>query len=318
MKLSNPKVRVNKALFVILLTAFCVFSIRVLVATDTFHSGLLYLAIPFALSMAIYYFTPITDGSSWKGRFWNNLRYNLIVLFAVSIVLMEGYICVVMFMPIFFLVVILAFLADYIRHRSDKTSINAHVVPAIVVLLSVEGVSDATSFNRYNEVSYSHIVSASPEEILHTLSQPMELQDNRHWMLRLFPMPTHFEAGSLEEGDVHRLDFVYHRWFTTNTHEGKMEVTLKQVSDLRVKTEIEDTSYISNYMDLHGTDLQLEPMDGGKTMATLTVRFDRLLDPVWYFEPLERYAVRKSAEYLLNEMLVSKVPAPARSEVADG
>ena len=86
-----------------------------------------------------------------------------------------------------------------------------------------------------------------------------------------------------------------------------MKVTLDEVTDTHIKTRIEDESYISNYMTLHGTELSFEPINSEETLVSLTIRFDRTLDPVWYFEPLERFAVKKSAKFLINELLAKEV-----------
>ena len=220
MQFLNKEYKATGTIKIILLIGIAVLLVRLLVWTDSFHTGLLYIALPFAISLALYYFTPVTEGTNWKQRFWNNLRTNLIIMFAVSLILMEGYVCVVMFMPIFFLFTLIAFIADYVRHRSSKGSLNAHVIPALVVLMSIEGVSDHTTFGRYNEVTYSQVIQADVSTIKHRLSQPIELSDDRHWLLAVFPMPSAIEAGSLNQGDTHTLDFIYHRWFATNTHQG--------------------------------------------------------------------------------------------------
>ena len=80
-------------------------------------------------------------------------------------------------------------------------------------------------------------------------------------------------------------------------------MTLDEVTNTHIKTSIQDESYISNYMTLHGTELAFEPISSEETLVSLTIHFDRMLDPVWYFEPLERFAVKKSAEFLVNELL---------------
>jgi hypothetical protein len=40
-------------------------------------------------------------------------------------------------------------------------------------------------------------------------------------------------------------------------------------------------------------------MEGGKTRVTWRIRFERQLDPAWYFTAWERAAVREAAEYLI-------------------
>ena len=111
----------------------------------------------------------------------------------------------------------------------------------------------------------------------------------------------------MNEGDIRQYDFVYHRWFLTNTHTGTLNVKFVEVSNDRIKTTIEDSSYISNYLKLHATEFTLSSISDSQTKVTLTITFDRLLDPVWYFEPLERFAVKKGAEYFLNQMFNQEI-----------
>lgn len=289
----------------IILTSIGVFVIaaRVLIWTDKFHTGLLYIAVPFGLSVALYYLTPDTDGTTWKRRFWNNLRHSMIVMFAASLLLMEGYVCVVVFIPIFVFFAIVAFLNSYLRSRDRNGRVNVYVVPAIVMLLSLEGTSEVTTFNRYNEVSYSQVIQTDVERIKERLTQPINLRGDRHWVLSVFPMPRHIGTVRLNAGEVRKYDFVYHRWFVTNSHAGSVDVTFTEVGVDRIKTTINDNSYISNYMKLRGTEFAFDPLGEARTKVTLTIKFERLLDPVWYFEPLQRFAVRKGAEYFINQIL---------------
>ena len=39
------------------------------------------------------------------------------------------------------------------------------------------------------------------------------------------------------------------------------------------------------------------------TEVTLTIKYERLLDPVWYFGPLQEYGVKKTADYLIDKMM---------------
>lgn len=293
------------------------FFIRLLIWTDTFHSSLLYIAWPFGLSMILYYFTPQIDGSTWVRRFWNNLRIGLIFLFGSSLVLMEGYVCVIMFMPIFFISFLFGFISDYFFHRYGKGTMNAHVIPFIVALVSLEGATDVTTFNRYNEVTHTQIIASSVADIKRRIERPAEPKAKRHWMLWLFPMPKKVGSARLDEGETRTYEFEYHRWFATNTHRGNIEVTFAKVADNHFRTTIKDTSYIASYMKLHGTELTLDPINENETRVTLKVAFDRAIDPVWYFEPLQRFVVKKGASYFVKNLLHKPLEQEARSLRSD-
>ena len=303
MPLLKSNDRATRFLVVLTAVGIAVLALRLLIATDRFNSALLYVGLPFGLSLALYYLTPETDGATWLKRFWNNLRLTLIVLFGSSLILMEGYLCVILFLPIFVFIVMLTFVGCYLQNRSKRGSAVSFTLPALILLLSLEGTSDLTTLNRYNEVSHSQVIEADAASIKERLSRPIAFESDRHWSLSVFPMPRHVGTVALDKGQVRAYDFVYHRWFVANTHRGRIEVTFTDVGAERIVTSIEDDSYISGYLKLHGTELHLAPLDDRRTRVTLTVKFERLLDPIWYFEPLQRFVVAKGAAYFVSEIL---------------
>ena len=117
-------------------------------------------------------------------------------------------------------------------------------------------------------------------------------------------MPYEIRAGTLQPGDVHEISFRYNRWIFANTHEGRMLLQILDVEDGRVTTRfIEDTSYISHYLKLEGTEIRLSPAGQGRSDVRLTIKFERKLDPAWYFGPLERFAVGEMSEFLIEEVV---------------
>lgn len=281
---------------------------RILAGYHINNTALLYVGIPFGMSLALYFFTPRLKGTTWKRRFWNNVRTTMIIMLASSVILMEGYVCVLMFLPIYFFFTFVAFVAAYIHHRSDRKSLHAYALPVLVLAMSMEGVTDETSFPRYNEVVYSGVFEGDVATLKAAISQPIVLEGERHWLLHVFPKPVHIETVGLEQGQIRRYEFVYHRWLTerTNTHRGTFDVTFKEVGPRKIVTTIHDTSYMSHYMTFHGSELDFEPVSPTRTRVTMKVSFDRILDPMWYFEPLERFAVKKSAEYFLHQIFNHK------------
>jgi hypothetical protein len=148
-------------------------------------------------------------------------------------------------------------------------------------------------------------VSLSPEELLQNLATPFELPSSDDWMLGLFPMPHSIEAGSLEVGDIHRVHTRYHRWFVTNTHEGVIELHIDSVTPERITLSfVRDTSFFSSYVTLIGSDIQLVTDENGLTHVSLTVSYERRLDPAWYFQPVQQYAMRAMANHLIEEVII--------------
>jgi hypothetical protein len=224
-----------------------------------------------------------------------------------SIVLLEGFVCVVMFMPIYFLVVFLVFISKYIGERIRNRKVNqlfSHALPLILLLSAFEGTHPELSIERHNTVVVTRIINASVEQIRAGLSSPIDLQKNRAWFLELFPMPYKIRGASLSEGDVHEIFFRYHRWFVTNTHEGSMKMKIERVEANQIQTRFtEDSSYIAKYLKLKSIELRFVSIAKDKTQIEFSISYDRLLDPAWYFDPLQSYGITKSIEFLLDEVV---------------
>jgi hypothetical protein len=305
--------------YLLFLTGCATLLVRSLLNSDFRGSGLLYLGVPFLIAIALHQFMPrpprvereaeLSEG--YAGRS-GNMRYGLvmlrdgtIIMLATSAILFEGFLCVMMFLPIFWIAMGLVLVSTYFAERQrEKYGMKVYALPALLVVLAVEGVSPQLSFSRDEVVTRSLVVDASPVAIRAHLAKPIRFAERDNLFLSLFPLPDGAFTGSLNQGDVHRLHFTYRRWFVTNVHKGEMHVRLAEVSDRRIRTEIiRNDAYLSHYMAVHGTQVDLVPLPDGRTRVSLSVRYTRLLDPNWYFGPMQRYAIEKSADYLLGNVI---------------
>lgn len=297
----------SRNIFVLLAIALVSLTIRLLMEYNFDRSALLYVGVPFLIAVALLFIERPKPTHNWKRRYVNIVILSLVIMLGSSIVLFEGFVCVVMFMPIYFFIVLLMFLYEALKRYRNKNNHGrhyAHLLPLLIVLSAFEGVLPEYSFEREYEVVSEKVISANIDDIMQKLKQPIKLDKSRHWLLTLFPMPYDIDAETLTAGDIHTINFRYHRWFVTNTHEGSMQLEISQVEDNYIRTRfLEDTSYISNYLQLHGTEIDLEPISNEKTKVTLRIKYHRFLDPVWYFGPIQEFAVGKSAEFLLDEVI---------------
>lgn len=296
----------GRLVFLLIMIALASLAVRILVGYRFHESALLYVGIPFVIALVLILLRPVGE-VSWKKRYLIRLADAFIIMFGSSIVLFEGFVCVAMFMPIYLFVMLVMFLTELIRERSRKQgrgTVKMHMLPLLLVFSSFEGVSPQLSFDRDERVSVTKVIPLSVAQIKQNLQKPMDLQTARPWFLHLFPMPHDIKAGSLGEGDVHVIYFRYYRWFITNLHEGLMLLKLTEVSDTRIRTTfIEDTSYFSNYLRLKGTEITMQQIDASHTRVTLLIEYERTLDPYWYFSPVSRYGVAKTAEFLITEVI---------------
>lgn len=281
--------------------------VRLLGEYNFHETALLYVGIPFFIALLLIQVRDPDETMSLKKRYQNRLIDAFIIMLGSSVVLFEGFVCVVMAMPIYLFIILIMFLFDSIREKAKKrgrSTLNIQVLPLLIIASAFEGLSPELSFNRNEQVVVTRVVQSSISDIKQNLIQPMDLQKSRPWFLTLFPMPYKIEAGSLTPGDVHKIHIRYYRWFVTNVHEGRILLEISAVEENRIKTTfLEDSSYLSNYLHLQGTEIQLDKIDAQHTRITLTIDFERTLDPYWYFAPIERYGVSTAANFLISEVI---------------
>lgn len=291
----------------ILLIGVASIAVRVLIHYEFDNSALLYIGIPYLISLAIVIYKPIETREEWWHQYRDHSLTALVVFLASSVVLFEGFICVLFFLPIYFLAVSIAFFISWIsatrKRRRGSTYIS--VLPLLLIGASLEGTSDTLSMNRDSHVIVTKVANMSPRDVMRNIAEPFDLQKDRHWMLSIFPMPYEIEAGSLNPGDIHVVRTRYHRWFFTNTHEGELQLQIVDVEENRIRTRfIYDSTFFSSYLTPVGTEITLVELSPGKTEITLKIDYRRELDPAWYFHPLQQYGVTKMADFLIDEVMI--------------
>jgi len=282
-------------------------SIRLLMRYDFDNSALLYVGIPFLISLAIVVFRPLSRREKWWHAYRDRAYIALIIFLSSSIVLFEGFVCVLMFMPIYFFVVSIGFLISWYTHtrsaRSGKMYVS--ILPLLILASSIEGTTEFLSFDRESHVTVTKTASLSRDQILRNLAQPIDLQKDRGWLMSVFPMPYRIEAESLNPGDIHRVYTRYHHWFITNTHEGEMHLQIVDVQPNRIKTRfVHDSTYFASYLTAIGTEISLVATGPGETEISLRIDYERKLDPAWYFHPLEQIGVSQMASLLIDEVMI--------------
>ncbi len=271
-----------------------------------------YCLVPYVIGVILYVFVPQPQGWSKTRRIGRHLLATVIVMLASSALLFEGFICVIMAAPIYILFALLAFavmpdVKDPDRMKQGDV-FRASFVPLAVIVLSVEGLTEQTSFPREETITRTHILDLTPAQIRANLARPVHLDAKRSKFLSLFPLPDRIDAPSFAQGQTHKAYFTYRRWGFTNVHKGETHLHMKTVQPLLVETEVtKDTSYFSHYLTVHGTKIEMVPQADGRTEVSLTIRYRRELDPAWYFGPLQRRAMRESGDYLLKH-IIGKTP----------
>lgn len=281
---------------------------QVLYIGNLSKSSLVYMLLPYSVSLLLFRFLPkVSDEMSIFEDFFRHIVLALAVLFASSILLREGFICVVFFIPIYIFCAGLAYLfmgvSDYYK-RKKQNKHYIQLLPILIIAVSFEGTSPQLSFERNHHIEVTKELSLSVDQIKANMQQPIDLNVERDWMLDIFPMPYQIDASSLKQGDAHKIYTRYHRWFITNTHEGSATIKLTRVEDHFIEMQvIEDSTYFSTYLNLTSIKIYFEPMTQNKTKVRMQANFHRNLDPAWYFIPLQKMGVSRMTELLINQIM---------------
>lgn len=280
---------------------------RAILDSSFSHSAVFYLAIPFTISMLIGFFTRNPTGKGPWADYLREMRLGMMFLLGTSAFLYEGFLCVLFVIPIYVFVLSVGFIFKllWMRHENNRRArMKVSIIPLVVAIMALEGLSPSTSFERQNSVTQSRVIDASIPQLKANMALPITLPKRRSLFLSVFPLPIDAQAGSLSPGDVHKLTFLYKRWFFTNVHRGEFYLRIDAVGPDRVTTSvIENTSYLAKYLTIQGTQVQFTALPDGQTKVDLTVNYERKLDPAWYFSPFQKLAVNQSADYLITHII---------------
>jgi len=216
----------------------------------------------------------------------------------------EGILCVAMSAPLFYFVAIA--IAALMERSSGERLGTPRVSLALLVLvpMSLEGVTDATTFRRDETVTVSRIVAASPDAIGCALSAAPRFDRALPFYLRAgFPRATAVRIDrtgaaprwtiSMRGGEM-RLNGMEPR-----TGDLVLELAESRPGLVRWRA-LSDTSHMTHFLNWQEVIVRWDRAGAHASNVTWTVRYRRGLDPAWYFGPMERYAVGLAAGYLID------------------
>ena len=292
---------------ILLIVGAATLTIRALLDSRFANSTLLYLVVPFIISIALFGLTKPSGRSGLGWQYLNHLRTATIVFLATSALLFEGFLCVLMFMPIYYVAVSVGYLFRWMFDRDGSTRNLSLSIPAVVAILAAEGLTPATTPSRDQTATWSTIADADVATLQANMARPIVFPPRGRQFFSMFPLPDQVHSGSLAAGDVHRLRFTYKKWFLTNYSQGWLHLRIDEVTPRHIRTKvIGNDAYLSHYMEIDGTDVWFDPLPDGRTRVTLTIRYRRLLDPAWYFAPMQQLAVEQSARYLVQSIILRR------------
>jgi hypothetical protein len=166
--------------------------------------------------------------------------------------------------------------------------------------------TEFTTVDREESVSASQIVAASSGAVERALFEAPRFNRVRPLYLRAgFPSPvaTRIEPNSPETRWVIQMRGGEMLLAGVEPRTGALTLRLEESRPGLVRWRaISDTSHMTHFLMWREVVVQWQPVDASTTRVTWTVRYLRGLDPAWYFGPMERYATRLAAEYLIDSV----------------
>ena len=276
--------------FIILAVAFASIFYRIMVMKRLEQTSLLFIGLPTVLAIV----TALAPKA--KSVTGSILKATTIGLLVSGILLGEGFICILMAAPLFYLVAVIVGLVLDAAKPKNKPTVMSCLFFFVLAPMSLEGTHPRLSFAREESVSAEQVVSAPAAEVEQALGASPRVDLPLPLYLRLgFPRPVEAQGSGLRTGDLRRIHFA-----GGEGAPGDLVLEVAEAAPGRMRFRaISDRSKIAHWLAWEASEVEWSAVDAGHTRVVWTLHFRRALDPAWYFRPWERYAVRLAAEYLI-------------------
>ncbi|HEY4382200.1 MAG TPA: hypothetical protein VGN01_17760 [Acidobacteriaceae bacterium] len=257
------------------------------------HSALMFIGLPAVLAILLALAAPaktVTGGI---------VMGITLVLLILAPIMGEGYLCILIATPLFYAVGVGVGLAiDATRKwRAGLKGTTLSCVAVVLLPMCMEGVFPATTFERGQVVQATRVVAAPASSVEAALARTQRVGTVLPKFLAIgFPRPLEAHGSGLAVGDVR----VVHFSGAEGDPPGDLvsRVAVRAPGYVRFDT-VSDGSKLTQWIQWESSEVTWRAVDAGHTEVTWRIRFERQLDPAWYFTPWERVAVREAAGYLI-------------------
>jgi hypothetical protein len=239
-----------------------------------------------------------------------------LALLLSGIVFAEGFVCILMAAPLFYLVgIAIGYPIDRVRRKRQSEGKVYSVVGIGLLLLSVEGAVPGTSFPRHETISVTRSIDASLGQVRQALASTPDFDKSLPFYLRLgFPRPVGATGNGLEVGDRRTIFFgdespmepmgdSHHHVIEPESREGGGTLELEIVRSGKRSVVFEplaDTTAFTHWIGWGRSIVSWRALDSDTTEVTWTFHYERRLSPSWYFGPWQRYAATKAVGFLID------------------
>jgi hypothetical protein len=270
---------------------------RLLAGWELQQTAALFIGIPAMLATAAVFI----PARSAKGVACKAVTIGLLISL---VFLAEGVLCVLMSAPLFYLVALLVGAGIDASRRSRKEP--ASLLPILTLMslmpMSLEGVVPIATFRRETVVSETRVVQAPAEAVAAAiLERPRFDRPLPSLLAKGFPRP----VATSVDGDTIRVEMRGGETRLNGMEPRTGTLVLERVEArpgfVRWRATSDD-SHMRHFLTWQSSEVEWHAIDANTTGVTWSVRYRRDLDPAWYFGPMERYAVRLAAGYLIESV----------------
>jgi hypothetical protein len=254
------------------------------------HSAAMFIGVPAVLAILLA-LTP--KAKSATGAILKGITLALLI---IAPLLGEGYLCILIASPLFYIVgIVIGSAVDHWRKDQNAT---LGCVALLLLPMCLEGIFPALTFRRAQTVEVSKVVNAPPALVEQQLAHSPRTETPLPLGLRVgFPQPIKAWGDGLAIGSMRTIHFT--------GAEGDppgdlvMRVTGRRDGYARFET-VSDGSKLTQWIRWNGSEVEWRRLDPDHTRVTWRIHFDRQLDPAWYFTPWERAVVGEAGTYLID------------------
>jgi hypothetical protein len=292
---SRPRITSAQWTLIIVIVALTLVGVlyRIFVMHKLEQTAALFIGLPAVLAIAI---TLTPHAKSATGMI---MKAMTIALLMSGPILGEGFICILMAAPLFYLVGAIIGLVVDRKGNKEKGVTTSVIVLFPFLLASLEGTTPSLSFPREQQITVTKIVNGTPAEVERALGRQPVFDAALPPFLQLkFPRPVATSGEGLTVGSERRIHFA-----GGEGHPGDLllRITDREPSSVTFTAQ-SDTSKIAHWMTWRASHVAWRAAGENRTEVTWTIAYDRELDPAWYFAPWERYATRLAASYLIDSL----------------
>ena len=271
-------------------------SYRILLDTHYSKSSALYVGIPALLAIGLS-FIPTPRSVTGSILFWITL-----IMLTIGVLAIEGLICILISLP-FFLAIgfIVGIFIDKARARKDVAKTRFSLI-LVLGCLSLEGTHSNLSLNRNETITIKRTTSLSETELQQQLaSGPRFDTDALPLFLRAgFPRPLDsLGGGDLELGTQWTIPFDHGE---KSPHNLTVKISERTPNSLTLLPVLDETE-MGKWMTWEKITWHWRTTPQGQTEVSLTLDFQRNLDPALYFGPVQRLGVKQAGRYFLDSII---------------